>query len=229
MPYYNIPAAVFWRVSRIDYAYDFFTPYYSEYIKLLRKGCDNFMDEKNSSSVYIPNKNININFYDKSAKEGTDEQKIHNIRIEVQCKNGYLHHLEIKNKWVRSNIYYLWDDKIADNIIQYELEQLVGSGDFYSLKEAGKIFEEHLSPIKAEKLSDTLKISLNPQVKLTRIPELYSYAKSSPDKLVTPVYVKRKLLPELNHLEVSPLAIPEVWHIDHLPNPWKLLKKHNLE
>lgn len=216
-----IPPAIYWQVSRIDYAYDFFTQYYDKYIALLRKGYDTLTDDRFPSSVYIAASNININFYDKSVQTGNEEEKSHNIRLEVQCKKGYLRHLARKNDWALCNIYYLWDDHIADNIVKYELEKLVGRGDFYSLTAANKIITAKLSLKKAEKLSNVLKISLNPQVKLTRIAELYSHL----DDSVTPKYVKRQLLPELNKLGISPLAIPQAWKIDYLPNPWKLLKK----
>ena len=55
-----------WKVSRIDYAFHFRTPYLQTYPNLLQRGRVNkyFAEHEYGTSVYVTADTVNLNFYD---------------------------------------------------------------------------------------------------------------------------------------------------------------------
>lgn len=129
-----------WKANRIDYTYNIRTEYVSQYIKLLQKsdlrGYRLHLDKDNKNmkpgSLYIMNKSITLNFYDKAdqlRKKGRFPEEIaeaQNImRLEVQCKNRKLN--GIKKKYdleSKSAIEFIRDPEMDADILRYYTQKI---------------------------------------------------------------------------------------------------------
>lgn len=211
----RLPHIELWQVNRLDYAFEIFTPNYEEYLKLLRKGCYNSKADKHETSVYITGRNTNMNFYDKTVELELKDDDRHNIRFEVQCKRWYLNKLLHEHEWEKNDLYHLWDKNIAINIVMNKIQQLIGTGDFYTLASAEFKLKDNFNKKKAAQLLDLLKISLYPKARRPWLPEIYSRHQED----CSAEYVKKNLLPALNKVGISPLVIPAEWKVDRLDNP----------
>lgn len=146
-----------WFVSRIDFTKNLTSEYVKECVALSKQGKDpyRYKDIINKpGSSYRVAKSVILNFYDKldhiSKKVNANSynshliEEAHNIfRIEVQCLNfNKLKHLREKFELPsKSNLYDYLRTDIAEWIIRYYYEKVVGRADYYSLSEAFKIVE----------------------------------------------------------------------------------------
>ena len=131
-----------WKVSRIDYAFQFKTPYLQTYLDLLQRGrVDNYFTEREyETSVYATANTVNLNFYDKYAqlqsksylKDSEIESARNILRLEVQCKTDYIQKLRKKFKLGRISVQDLWNVNIAEHVLRYRIKMLVGDRDFTS-------------------------------------------------------------------------------------------------
>lgn len=125
-----------WKAHRIDYTYNVKTRYVSQYIKLLQKsdlrGYRLHLDKNNNrsmktGSLYIMNRSITLNFYDKAdqlRKEGRlpeeIEQATNIMRLEVQCHSRKLN--GIKKKYdldSKSVVEFIRDSDMGADILRY--------------------------------------------------------------------------------------------------------------
>lgn len=143
-----LPAIEDWRVKRIDYAVNIFTPHISEYIQLFYAGKipKSFGFPKHyESSFYLTSKNGNINFYDKlhqaRQKHGLSDADIENelhslpsgmLRIEFQCSNKYIQHLKEHYRLEDTTLPFLWNADIAEHELKSRVKSIIGENDFFS-------------------------------------------------------------------------------------------------
>lgn len=135
-----------WKVSRIDYAFQFRTPYLQTYLDLLQRGriAKYFTEHEYATSVYATANTVNLNFYDKQAQlqsksylKASDIETAKNLlRLEVQCKFDYLQKLKRKFELDGMSVRDFWDANIAEHVLRYRIKMLAGEQDFYRLDEA---------------------------------------------------------------------------------------------
>lgn len=135
-----------WKVSRIDYAFQFKMPYLQTYLELLQRGRvdDYFTEHKYETSVYATANTVHLNFYDKYAQlqnksylQASEIESARNIlRFEVQCKADYLQKLRKRFKLDGISVRDFWDVNIAEHVLRYRIKMLVGERDFYRLDKA---------------------------------------------------------------------------------------------
>ena len=141
-----------WKVNRIDYAFQFRTPYLQTYLDLLQRGRIDkyFTEHEYKTSVYATANTVNLNFYDKYAQlkgktylKNSDIESAKNLlRLEVQCKTDYLQKLKKKFGLDEMNVREFWDVNIAQHVLTYRIKTLVGELDFYRLDVANKKLSE---------------------------------------------------------------------------------------
>lgn len=141
-----------WKVSRIDYAFQFKTPYLQTYLDLLQRGrVDKYFTEREyETSVYATANTVNLNFYDKYAQvqnksylKASEIEAARNVlRLEVQCKADYLQKLRKKFKLAGISVRDFWNVDIAEHVLRYRIKMLVGDRDFYRLDEAERKLKE---------------------------------------------------------------------------------------
>lgn len=157
---YLLPELEYWRVNRIDYAFDIETPYVREYINLFKRGFlpKGFRHYKNyETSIYLTSKKCRINFYDKMSELKSKYELTDNdiklelgylpkgiLRLEVQCENKKIQQIKGKYNLPTNSVDYLWDEKIAYNIIAHYIKAIIGKENCYSLEETlQKIRDEY--------------------------------------------------------------------------------------
>ena len=143
-----------WKVSRIDYAFQFQTSYLKTYLDLLHRGqlAYYLTQREYDTSFYATGNAVNINFYDKHAQlknksylNDTDIANLENLlRFEVQCKSDYLHKLKKKFSLSSMTVKNFWDVDIARHVLSYRIKMLVGKDDFYRLDVAQRILRERM-------------------------------------------------------------------------------------
>lgn len=143
-----------WKVSRIDYAFQFQTPHLQTYLDLLQCGRINkyFTKHDYETSVYTTANTVNLNFYDKYAQlkgktylKNSDIESAKNLlRLEVQCKSDYLQKLKKKFELDKMNVREFWNVNIAEHVLTYRIKTLVGELDFYRFDVANKKLGEHI-------------------------------------------------------------------------------------
>lgn len=214
----DLPSARYWEVTRVDYAFTLKTPYYRQYMILLRKGCSKEQDIYNSS-VYIKGKNRNINFYDKTLQLGSTDD-LHHIRFEVQCKSNAISRFKKKFNLKTCTFPFIWKKSLAKKAVCNKIKQLIGKNDFYSLEYADSILGDTFRTNKKAKLMDLLKISCHPRVRREKLASLYAQR----EEILTKSYVERSLIGSLEDMDVNRLALPCSWNLDFLPNPYRLIQ-----
>lgn len=200
------------KLSRIDYKQDIITEHKDIYIKLLKKGSNNYRALKQYSkyktSVYYKSKSKNINIYDKQQEQAdrlqiVDENYTNMIRFEVQLKRNRLHYL-LKNEGICRELLNYWNVKEKDYHINKELQKLIYSGDYYNLYHSEKKLMEHYTKNMTDKLLELQKdISLN-GVSAARLN--YNTA------------TFRNYISLLQEAQVNPIPIPKGEGITHLKN-----------
>ena len=221
---FNLPYIDKWKVIRIDYAFQFTTPYAELYTWIFHKSNLPNKNDKYRTSLYYGNKSTTTNFYDKTnqlIEKGLLSANMlknpHIIRLEVQCKKKYLS--RIKSVLVPDadflSIYDVWNSKIAYTILSQKLIQLFGIGNFYSYDLAEERIN-NLSKGKGEKLLNLLLLSGTHTLK-----DIFSvYDKKYHRK---PGYAKNQLRRTLSANNINTILLPDNSPITCLTHPLKLL------
>lgn len=236
----TLPQSDKWFVSRIDFTKNLSTKYVKECVALAKKGKDpyRYKDTINKpGSSYRASKCVILNFYDKldhiskkiDAKSYGSHliEEAHNIfRIEVQCLNfNKLKHLREKFELPRkSDLYDYLRTDIAEWIIRYYYEKVVGRADYYTLSEAVKIVD-------ATEWSTRKKANIKKWLRLIAQAKSMSKARKQfvADKTVGSIEtsIKGSLNTFRNYenackeIGINPVTIPKDWGINFIPNPIK--------
>lgn len=222
---FKLPHINAWKIIRIDYAFQFSTPYAELYMQIFRKSNLPAKSLKYKTSLYYSNTATTINFYDKTYQLFENyllSPKVlnlqHTIRLEVQCKKKYLAHIKekllLKQKVL--SIFDVWNPKIAYNILSQKFLQLFGIGDFYKYTAA----EEKINTLFKGKAKNILNLLLLSETHtLENIFEVY-------DKKYNrkPGYAKNQLRRALSENSINTLLLPDNSFVNCLPNPLRLLK-----
>ena len=141
-----------WKINRIDYAFQFQTPYLKIYLDLLRRGrlAYYLTQREYDTSFYATGNTVNLNFYDKHSqlknKSYLDDANIANLenllRFEVQCKGDYLHRLKKRFSLGSMSMQNFWNADIAEHVLSYRIKMIIGKEDFYRFDVAQQILRE---------------------------------------------------------------------------------------
>lgn len=237
---YNLlPPVIKWRVTRIDYAYQFGSQNYPVYLLLFKKE-----RPRRGSMVYYPaaglelvpaevrywNGNVNFHVYDKTLelweKYGWRDSKTthgsHVLRFEIQCKGRCLSSIVHRYKMARSNIRNFWKPYIADMKIRNAIKKVIGTEDFYSLSNAQQILSQHFTGRKVQDMVDFMRPGAYPKTKGNKLPALYAKRFGLDEKRV-----KNNFLSNFHEAGVNIRILPDAWGIDYLVNPVKVLGLDN--
>ena len=147
--YKMLPHLNEWRVTRIDYAVDFHTPFVNLYIDLFKCGYIpkgfHKLSESYPTSLYLISKGATINFYDKIAQikqsKGYSDKDIINelgykpegiLRLEVQCKPRIIAAIRQKYSITDHSLKSLWNPDIAAYVIKSKISSIIGKNNFFS-------------------------------------------------------------------------------------------------
>lgn len=216
---FQLPTVIFWDVSRVDYAYQYATPFYKCLISILNKGRAMAKNLGYKDSAYFVNPYRNRNFYDKTKdKDLPAIDGEHIIRFEIQCKRKTMKRLAERYCWDRITIYHVWDEKVAKETIINMIKLLVGKYDFYNLHEAEEIVRLKYQNRKAEPIIEFLKKTRHHKAKLKNLlsGQIDGYSKD---------YIRRSIIPALNKVCIAPILVPDCYHISILENPIYQLQK----
>ena len=216
----QLPEIDAWEIKRIDFAFQLETIYYLIYLKLFQKCYKNPFDNIYNTSFYTISKNTNINFYDKTVQLGLEDE-YHVLRFEIQCKRKYLQHLKDKKRIVDITLKELWSKRIS-NVVKQKIKEVIGSNDFFNIERAEVLLDEKFSSKKAERVLQFLRFSTKDHIMRSDMP--YAFAMLNNQKYGNE-YVKNKIIPSLNMLNINPLIIPDYFGIEHLENPLHLLDR----
>lgn len=216
----QLPEIDAWEIKRIDFAYQFETQYHSAYFRLLRKCYSNLAKDIYDTSFYTISNNTNINFYDKTVQLGQEDES-HVLRFEIQCKRKYLQHLKDKKRIVDITLKELWSKRIS-NVVKQKIKEVIGSNDFFNIERAEVLLYEKFSSKKAERVLQFLRLSTKDYIIRN---DMYSEFVILNDQKYGHDYVKHKIIPALNMLNINPLIIPDYFGIEHLENPLHLLDR----
>lgn len=135
-----------WKVKRIDYAFQFQTPYVDTYIQLLHRGFipRNYQKAPYDTNFYAISKHKRYNFYSKhshlSTKKEISSEELQRakdvIRFEVQCEKKAIEKIEKKFCLDDTSVKNLWDKNIAQDVIYRAIQSVIGEQDFYSTEVA---------------------------------------------------------------------------------------------
>ncbi len=216
---FRLPLGIYWNVSRIDYAFQYSTPYYELLLYILNKGAAMADNLGYKTSAYYSNTCRNINIYDKTVQQNLSAvDGEHLIRFEVQCKRKALEHMAEKYHWERLSIYHVWDDVIAKKTVINAVKLLIGKHDFFNLDTAEDIVRSNFNTKKADNILCFLKKTRYNKAKLKSLlsGKMQGY---SPD------YIRKSIRPALNKVGIAPILIPSCYHISILENPYVQLQK----
>ena len=216
---FQLPPAIYWDVSRVDYAYQYLTPFYDCILNVLNKGYALAENLGYKDSAYYVNTYRNINIYDKTSQlhlPAVDGE--HLLRYEVQCKKSALLYLAQKYRWDRVSIFHIWDENVAKETVITAVRLLVGKNNFYNLNTAEEIIRLSYQARKAEPIIAFLKRTRHHKAKLNNLlsSKIHGYSKN---------YIRRSIRPALNKIGIAPILIPDCYHISILENPIVQLRK----
>ncbi|MCA0120913.1 hypothetical protein [Bacillus sp. RSS_NA_20] len=234
----TLPQSDRWFVSRIDFTKNLTTDYVQECVALAKKGKDpyRYNDTINKpGSSYRASKSVILNFYDKldhiskkvdpkSFDAHLIEEAHNTFRIEVQCLNfNKLKHLRKKFELPhKSNLYNYLRKDVAEGVIFYYYEKVIGSADYYSLYEALKIVEmSEMSARKKENIKKWLRL----------VAQAKGVSKAREQFIAGTTLGHAKIAIKGNQntfrnyenackkIGINPVTIPKDWGIDYIPNP----------
>lgn len=202
------------QLNRIDYKQDIITEHKDTYIKLIKKGSNNYRSlrqyNKYKSSVYYNSKSTNINIYDKQQELlDTDinnlvdiKQYENMIRFEVQLKRNKLYYIEHSEGICRElQNYFTENDR--DYYLNTNLKNIIYNGDYYNIYHSRKILQEQYTNNMTEKL-----VELQKQISVYGI----SDAKQEYNQATFRNYINK-----IQDAGVNPILIPKNEGITHLP------------
>ncbi len=216
---FQLPPAIFWNVCRVDYAYQYTTPFYECLMYILNKGYAMAENLGYKDSAYYVNTCRNINIYDKTKQQHLpDIDGEHLVRFEIQCKQKALTHMAQRYCWERISIFHVWDEKVAKETVINAVKMLVGEHNFYNLQEAEKTIRLCYQTRKAEPIIEFLKKTRHHKAKLKNLlsGKIDGFSKD---------YIRRSVRPALNKVGIAPILIPDCYHISILENPITMLQK----
>lgn len=221
---FNLPYINKWKVIRIDYAFQFITPYAELYTWIFHKSNLPAKNDKYKTSLYYSNTSTTVNFYDKTNQlieknllPANILKNPHIIRLEVQCKKKYLS--RIKSVLAPDedflSIYDVWNAKIAYTILSQKLIQLFGIGNFYSYDSAEEIIK-NLYKGKTENILNLLLLSGTHTLE-----DVFDFYDKKYHK--KPGYAKNQLRRILSANNINTILLPDNSPITCLTHPIKLL------
>lgn len=203
------------KLNRVDYKVDIITQHKDLYIKLLKKGSENYKALKQYSkyktSIYYNSKSQNINIYDKLQElidtdraSLVDISKYENmLRFEVQLKRNKLYYLE-KSEGICRDLINYFNHIDRDYYINQALNKILYRGDYYNLYHSQNILQKHFTANMTGKLLELQKdISING----------ISKAKTHYNNTTFNNYVHM-----LESVGVNPIVIPKGEGVTHLKN-----------
>lgn len=218
---FNLPYISEWKVIRIDYAFQFTTPYAELYTWIFHRSNLPAKEDKYKTSLYYGNKSTTINFYDKTYQLIENDllpanmlKNPHIIRLEVQCKKKYLARIKATGSDFLS-IYDVWNPKVAYTILSQKLIQLFGTGDFYRYDSA----EEKINSLfkgKAENILNLLLLSCTHTLE-----DIFSFYDQKYHH--KPGYAKNQLRRLLSANGINTILLPDDSPVTCLAHPLKLL------
>lgn len=207
-------------LSRLDYRYDVSIPEKQNremIIKLISK-CPvraNYMRKINKykNSIRYFSKSRSDNIYDKEIERLAKGKPIKDyekdiLRFEAQIKNEHIKYNNRKydiNRDFESYFTYAMYKKYMQKMII----DVVGYGDFYSLREAEKL-------IKKANISDKYKSELREFLVYTSYKRGLSKTKEKYSR-----HKFNKYISILEELDINPIIIPEKWRVKFIENPLK--------
>ena len=216
---FQLPPAIYWNIIRVDYAYQYATPFYELILNILNKGFAMAENLGYKESAYFVNTYRNINIYDKTEQQHLpDIDGEHLLRFEVQCKKDSLKHMAQRHRWDRISLYHVWDEIVAKETVINSVKMLVGKNDFYNLAIAEEMIRMYFQTRKADNIIDFLKKTRHNKAKLKNLlsGKIEGYSED---------YIRRSILPALNKIGIAPVLVPDCYHISILENPIKQLQK----
>lgn len=243
----TLPKSDRWFVSRIDFTQNLTSEYVKECVALAKKGKDpyRYNDTINKpGSSYRASKSVILNYYDKldhiskridanSFDSYLIEEAQNTFRIEVQCLNfKKLKHLREKFDLPhKSNLYDYLRTDVAEWVLFYYYEKVMGRADYYSLYEALKIVE-------ATKWSTRKKANIKRWLRLIAQAKSVSRAReqfvASTTLGSTETAIKGSLNTFRNYenackeIGINSVTIPKDWGINFIPNPIQSIEGCNL-
>lgn len=201
-------------LNRIDFKQDIVTEHKDTYIKLIKKGSNNYRAlkqyNKYKSSLYYNSNSTNINIYDKEQQlidadinNLVDINKYKNtIRFEVQLKRDKLYYIEHSDGICRElQNYFTKNDR--DYYLNKNLKNIIYNGDYYNIYHSKKVLQEQCTNNMTDKL-----IELQKQISVYGI----SQVKQGYNQVTF-----RNYMNILQDAGVNPIPIPKNEGITHLP------------
>ena len=243
----NLPTLQQWTVQRIDYAIQIYTIYSMYLVQLFNRGDKpskkysvgvyskkDFRNVQMQGSLYMRNKSVTINFYDKKDEQenaymwgNSNKQDIMDsqnlLRFEVQCKRYKTNSLKQKYNFSSKCLSHFLCEYMAKNLILHYYNEIIGPGDYYKLNEAEKI-------INSSDYRNSTKENCINMLKL--ISDSRSIWKAREDfvkgKVIknTDIYVQGSLatyqrrLKQIRNLNINPVAIPK----DYIKFPMRMIE-----
>ena len=215
-----------WKVKRIDYAFQFQTPYVNAYIQLLHHGFvpRNYQKAPYDTNFYAISKHKRYNFYSKyshllAKNEITPDelQRAKNIlRFEVQCEKKAIEKIEKKFCLDDTSVKNLWDKNIAQDVIYRAIQSVIGEQDFYTIDVAReKLLQKNMNGSHMQLLRLIANSSSMEEAKTI-------YCKKH-GKLEHPQNKFKELLRDIRELGINPITLPSDFKLSdslaYLPNP----------
>lgn len=236
-----LPNVERWNVSRIDYTMNLITNYEKQCVELAKKGRDpyRYKDIINQpGSSYRKSKSVILNFYDKldhiekkvdwtSSYACLLDEAMNIFRIEVQCldKNKLKHIRKKFNLPSKANIYDYVNPDIARYLIFYYYNIVIGTGDYYSMKEAvKKVQETKWSSRKKENLKRWLQLIAQAR-SISRAREQFIEGTVLKNTQILVKGTNNTFTNYINackEININPVTIPKDWKIKYIPNPVKI-------
>ena len=225
-----------WYTSRIDYAINIKLPNAGKYTVLAKMGYDPYRYEEGNytGSSYKKCKSIHLNFYD---KQDHIKKKYHQMdcyhrllqeskdifRIEVQIRDyNKLAALKKKYSLPDTKIMEFLNHEIAQEVISDYFLKVIKTGDYYSLKEAGKLID---STKWRQSKKDNIKNWLRLIVQAGSISKAKGAFNVGTKLKGFKTVVKgsdatfNNYLNSCKEINLNPVTIPKEWNIKMLPNP----------
>ena len=205
-----------WHVQRVDYAFNFPTQYYSEYMNLFRKRCREKEDRYRTESISYQKTKYHVNFYDKSVAFGEDSDSIHILRFEVQCYEDMLYSWKSRRKIRNLTVADIWDYSLAYNTVMKVLKRLSGTGDYYNYEQAAYLImsDKKTSTVEKDMLCRLLDLSLS-----YRFADMWDVFLQTCCGQGDAEKVKKRLQKRLEKLNINGVIIPDDYQLSVLTNP----------
>lgn len=207
-------------LSRLDYRYDVVIKDKNEramIIKLLKKAQSkcNYMKSINkyTDTIRYYSKSRSDNMYDKEIERLAKGKEIKPYEIDVLRFEAQIKNEHIKYKKRKSNLERCMESYFTYDMYKLYMEKMiigvVGTGDFYSLREAEKIINQaKIKENYKKELRDFL-VYTSSKRGLSKTRKKYSRHKFE------------KFISILEELGVNPIIIPEKWKVKFIENPLK--------